>query len=40
MGWVWFGESNPVMQFLAHTFMFGAALGLYLDRVRARRGSR
>ena len=39
MGWVWFGESNPVMQFLAHTFMFGAALGLYLDRVRARRGS-
>jgi len=39
MGWVWFGESNPVMQFLAHTFMFGAVLGLYLDRVRARRGS-
>lgn len=39
MGWVWFGESNPVVQFLAHTFMFGAALGLYLDRVRARRGS-
>ena len=38
-GWVWFTESNPVVQFLAHTVMFGTALGFYLDRVRARRGT-
>ncbi len=38
-GWVWFTNSNPVVQFLAHTLMFGTALGFYLDRVRAHRGT-
>ncbi len=26
----WFGMANPVVQFLAHTFFFGTALGLLL----------
>ena len=26
----WFGMANPVVQFLAHTFFFGTALGLVL----------
>ncbi|MBI3970351.1 MAG: hypothetical protein HY332_03585 [Chloroflexi bacterium] len=34
-GWVWFpNETNPVVQFLAHTFFYGSALGLYLNAVR------
>ncbi len=38
-GWRWFPtKTNPVVQFIAHTFFFGTALGLYLDRVRAHRG--
>jgi len=38
-GWRWFPEgTDPVIQFVAHTFVFGSLLGLYLDRtVRARR---
>ncbi len=38
-GWRWFPEgTDPVIQFIAHTFVFGSLLGLYLDRtVRARR---
>jgi len=34
-GWVWFGNANPVVQFLAHTFFYGSVLGIYLDRVVA-----
>lgn len=31
----WFGMANPIVQFLAHTFFFGTALGLVLGgRVR------
>jgi hypothetical protein len=30
----WFTNANPVVQFLAHTFFFGTALGIYLERVR------
>ncbi len=38
-GWSWFpNRTNPLVQFVAHTFMFGAVLGLYLDRVTAQRG--
>ncbi len=38
-GWRWFPDgTDPVIQFIAHTFVFGSLLGLYLDRtVRARR---
>ncbi len=38
-GWRWFPEgTDPVIQFIAHTFVFGSLLGLYLDRtVRAGR---
>ncbi len=38
-GWRWFPEAtDPLIQFIAHTFVFGSLLGLYLDRtVRARR---
>ena len=37
-GWNWFpNETDPIVQFLAHTFFFGSVLGLYLDRfARAR----
>ncbi len=35
--WVWFTQSNPVVQFIAHTVMFGAVLGVYLERVWKRR---
>jgi hypothetical protein len=37
-GWRWFPEeTDPLIQFVAHTFFFGSVLGLYLDRmVRAR----
>jgi hypothetical protein len=37
-GWHWFPDgTDPLVQFVAHTFFFGSVLGLYLDRVaRAR----
>jgi hypothetical protein len=39
----WFGMANPVVQFLAHTFFFGTALGLItaaeLLRLRGSEGS-
>jgi len=38
-GWVWFPQqSSAVVQFVAHTFMYGTVLGLYLDRTAARAG--
>ncbi len=38
-GWRWFPDgTDPAIQFIAHTFVFGSLLGLYLDRtVRGRR---
>lgn len=34
-GWDWFPDrTEEWVQFLAHTFMFGSVLGLYLERVR------
>ncbi len=37
-GWRWFPDgTNALVQFVAHTFVFGSVLGLYLDRaVRVR----
>ena len=37
-GWRWFPDmTDPVVQFVAHTFVYGSLLGLYLDRTaRAR----
>lgn len=33
--WNWFGDqTNPAVQFVAHTFFYGTALGFYLDRSR------
>lgn len=33
-GWNWFPqETDPLIQFIAHTFVFGALLGIYLDRT-------
>lgn len=32
----WFTETSPVMQFLAHTFVFGTGLGIYLNRMERR----
>ena len=33
-GWTWFpNDTNPVVQFVAHTFAFGTVLGLVLDRT-------
>ena len=35
-GWTWFPEqTNPVVQFLAHAFFFGAPVGWMLGRSRA-----
>jgi len=32
-GWRWFPDgTDPVVQFVAHTFFFGSALGVYLNR--------
>jgi hypothetical protein len=32
-GWNWFpNDTDPVVQFVAHTFFFGSVLGLYLSR--------
>lgn len=37
-GWTWFPEgTDPVVQFIAHTFFYGTALGIYLNAT-ARRG--
>lgn len=37
-GWVWFpNNTNPVVQFVAHAFLFGTVLGLVLDRTLFRR---
>jgi hypothetical protein len=34
LGWPWFPDgTDPVIQFIAHTFVFGTLLGLYLDRT-------
>jgi hypothetical protein len=36
-GWTWFPEgTNPLLQFVAHTFFYGTVLGLYLN-IAARR---
>ncbi len=36
-GWVWFPDkSNAIVQFFAHTFFFGAVLGLYLNAAARR----
>jgi uncharacterized membrane protein YagU involved in acid resistance len=33
-GWDWFpNNTNPLVQFIAHTFMYGTVLGLYLSRA-------
>ena len=32
----WFLEANPVVQFIAHTFFFGAVLGWYVFQERRR----
>jgi hypothetical protein len=32
----WFLEANPVVQFVAHTFFFGAVLGWYMWWARSR----
>jgi hypothetical protein len=38
-GWNWFPDTqNEVVQFVAHTFMFGTTLGLVLDRLAFRGG--
>lgn len=32
-GWRWFPDgTDPIIQFVAHTFFYGSILGLYLDR--------
>lgn len=37
-GWTWFPDgTNPVTQFIAHTFFYGTVLGVYLNAA-ARRG--
>lgn len=32
----WFAEANPMVQFIAHTFFFGAVLGWYVWQARQR----
>jgi hypothetical protein len=35
-GWTWFPErTDPIIQFLAHTFFFGTVLGIWVDRAAA-----
>jgi hypothetical protein len=34
----WFLDANPVVQFIAHTFFFGAVLGLWLWKSHERAG--
>jgi hypothetical protein len=36
MAFPWFLEANPMVQFIAHTFFFGAVLGWYLWWARGR----
>lgn len=37
-GWLWFpNKANPLVQFVAHTFFFGGAFGLYLNAATRRR---
>lgn len=37
-GWTWFpNNTNPAVQFVAHTFFFGTVLGIVLDRTLFRR---
>jgi hypothetical protein len=39
-GWPWFPDgTDPIIQFIAHTFVFGTLLGLYLDRTVRRPGT-
>lgn len=34
-GWTWLpGQTNPIVEFFAHTVFFGAALGLYLHHAQ------
>ncbi|MGE3912563.1 MAG: hypothetical protein AB7K36_24595 [Chloroflexota bacterium] len=34
-GWDWFPtQTNPIQQFVAHTFFFGSVLGFYLARMK------
>lgn len=36
-GWTWFPEgTNPVVQFIAHTFFYGTVLGIYLNGAARR----
>ena len=38
-GWTWFPDNtNPVVQFVAHTFFFGTVLGFVLNRTYFNRG--
>lgn len=40
-GWNWFPtQTNPIVQFFAHTFFFGTVLGWYLSRGSARSTAR
>ena len=32
----WFGDANPMVQFIAHAFFFGSVLGVYLWRSHER----
>lgn len=36
MAFPWFLEANPVVQFVAHTFFFGAVLGWYVSQAHAK----
>jgi len=37
VGWNWFPEgTNPIVQFVAHTFFYGSVLGIYLNAVARR----
>jgi hypothetical protein len=36
-GWSWFPEgTNPIVQFVAHTFFYGSVLGIYLNAAARR----
>jgi uncharacterized membrane protein YagU involved in acid resistance len=36
MAFPWFAEADPIVQFIAHTFFFGAVLGWYMYWARGR----
>jgi hypothetical protein len=39
LGWYWFpDQSDPLVQFFAHTFFYGSVLGVYLSRHRVMTG--